>query len=638
MYRERTCKNAKIRQLLRSTGINQFVVVDHWAVMETEIASVLRMAAEDEAFRASEVAQNSVRPSLPAYHALRKEMYCALRDCAFLRPFCVKGGNRFLLDQSLKKISEDSEDNMVSLLPGSETVHVTRHNCKDDDVHITLDKRGDRFTTTEYIEATYAKPFVCKGNAEVMSKIAVLGGDIVQYEGCAFECMDKVIEVECLSEQSNAIVVLVPVAKTKRKIDPIPKLIKADLIAHQKNRVVAALKGRMTVIGVPIKDEAGSVSTRGLESLFEKVVLPAIQKVWEQMVSLIAKPVISVVLGRGQALPLTVVLLILETLSKLMIMDRPPTLHLKMLVDTHDHYSGEYQKYPHFCPLAVLRRGEVTPPSPHDTFLQKLLKKMLLQEPIRRDMLKNSEKASAAMASLTPEVVKLPQPLEFSPFRLPLANDMGDRSCIHHYVNLGYALCSDQAKRDLELTASGHQGSVWKMHDEAVDTSVVPTAAARRGSSKQSRKPKRPRLDPEELKRTLLNCSYLTQERKEAIAKEEVGIASQVTSPPSEKLPLNERLQRMAMHVTQLPSVSTIDTPICILLVPPSRSTGETQPGVAVVIAIYMLLVRYRRGLSKCGSIPRLYVIGALSPIVQMGPAYLRQERYISLGRGDDGI
>ena len=82
--------------------------------MSKDVARILDMAAEDEARRASGVVGMPTKNSKQAHHAVREQLYHGLRDYAFIRPFLGVGANKFELEENLKKISEETTNEMVS--------------------------------------------------------------------------------------------------------------------------------------------------------------------------------------------------------------------------------------------------------------------------------------------------------------------------------------------------------------------------------------------------------------------------------------------------------------------------------------------------------------------------------------------
>jgi hypothetical protein len=578
------------------------------------VECILREAAQDEALRDSDSVGRAVQTNSKQQRDMIVRMYTALGRCSFVRPVCKDVRMQFEMEAHLKQIAEDKTSALIRLVGESEDIEVVNENSTDEEIHIKVEAKGTRFIMKRYMGATYAKRHVQMGDVMIKKLISSLSADVMQYEGCCFaNGLDPVIAHECIKQKSNAIVVLLPVQKTKKSLKVVTNAIRNDLLGNQKATVTKWLKGRLTVVGVPVADEAGSVSTRSLAKYCDDVVIPVIREAWKSMVNAVAKPVLSFIFGHGQGFPLASMLIILNTLSELLdahvALQRAPTLSVKLLIDTHDQYLQEYDVYAHYHPLAVLRTRPISPPGLNDSFMDKLAKRLASQH---------------STISTTGQVV---------PFRLHLS-DEDTSSCIRHFPNLGYALCCEQARVDIDATVDTHKGSVWTMQNDKHDMPAVPTMHAK---PRVSNKRKASAIDQQALKRVLLASPWVSTESKQAIATEEIDIPKKVST--GTKLTVNDRLQRMAMPVMKLPCVVTIESPICILFTSQSKHTKadaahQQRHGAAVLMVVYMLLVRYRRGLSKCGAIPRIYLIGDLCRIAQSGPAYCRQERRVDIING----
>lgn len=547
-----------------------------------------------------------------------------LCEYRFVRPRRRNNCSSVALEKQLEQLVGEKDDKLVRVVPITGAMFQIGRKVDDDGLLPTPAPTGTVFKTNEYMQSTFGRPSTVCGDDSVERFLKTLPASVVQYEGLSALALDGAITSAC-THQARAILVLIPVAHSGRK-NPKSALkeMKKALAGHQKPVDMAPVK-QLDVLEVPVSSQTGPASTQCLEDWFGLSVPSAIEGLWKKVTDAIANPVISVILARGQALPLTTLLLLFETLSNLkseyLQMGRPPTVHIQLLADTHDYFLNPDDM--HFHPLATRRNSSVPRSHMSDPYLHKLAMHIARQD-----------------TTTSPEGV-------VEPFRIPLwvpspaGSESGLISCIRHFAHMGCALCCEQARLDFEDAVYKNRASVWRIGPGPV---ARPQAPVKRKKPRASPKQAARRRNTTTLNATSSKNPYVSDEKKNDNLLEEMAAretaAREEADAPEDKSTLNDKLERMALSVNILQSVSVIEHEICILLVPHCRDSatnGRRDASVLVAIVIYMLLVRYGRGAAKCGAVPRVYVIGNMCHVVDLGAAWRRQEGFVELG-GDGTV
>ena len=590
----------------------------------TSVTDVLAMVRTEHVLAASGAAGMATSSRPDDLRRTYKQLCDALCEYRFVRTRPRTKCSRMTLEKQLEQLAADKDDKLLREVPLSGIGFQIGRKVTNDGLLPIPAPTGTVFSTNEYTNSTFARPSTVTGDDLVEGFLKTLPAHVVQCQGLGALALDGAITSACKHE-ARAILVLIPVAHSGKKNPKyLSKEMKMALAGHQKPVDMARVK-QLDVIGVPVSSQTGPASAQCLEDWFRLSVPSAIEGMWKKVTDAIANPVISVILARGQALPLTTLLLLFETLSNLkseyLQMGRPPTVHIQLLADTHDYFIKPGDQ--HFYPIATRRNSSVPRSHMSDPYLHKLAMQIARQDPI-----------TSSSGVVEPFRIPLwtPSPSGAAPGAAP-----GLVSCIRYFVHMGCALCCEQARLDFGDAVYKNRASVWRIGPGPV---ARPQPAVKR---------KRPRASPKQAAARRRNTTtltatsnknpYVSAKKKndnllEEMAARETAVREEAHAP-EDKSTLNDKLQRMALSVSILPSVSVIEQEICILLVPQCRDSttnGRRDASVLVAIVIYMLLVRYGRGASKCGTVPRVYVIGNMCHVVSLGAAWRRQEGNIELG------